>query len=224
MQATTRKFTFKELNINPLEICQYMGYPKAEAEAMIPFVQVEMDKLDNLRGIEGGYRVTDIDTISENYTLNIEGKSFNVGKTIWLLLRKSEKVAIYICSAGDEISSISHKLRESGDLIESYIVDTIGSVIVERAMDLLHKDIENEVQESVTNRYSPGYSLWDVAQQRELFQLVPDNFCGVKLNNSALMSPAKSLSGVIGIGKGVKYLKKRCSICTQKSCQFKKEC
>ncbi|MCK7538940.1 MAG: hypothetical protein MZV63_52410 [Marinilabiliales bacterium] len=47
----------------------------------------------------------------------------------------------------------------------------------------------------ITNRFSPGYCGWDVAEQHKLFSFFKDNFCGITLTESALMNPVKSVSG-----------------------------
>src|SRR5207247_9242289 len=52
----------------------------------------------------------------------------------------------------------------------------------------------------VTNRVSPGYGAWDVAQQRELFRLCPAEAIGVHLNASCFMTPVKSISLLAGAG------------------------
>jgi len=70
-------------------------------------------------------------------------------------------------------------------------------------------DLEKNMRDSgkkITNRYSPGYCGWDVTEQHKLFQLMPENYCGIKLTPSALMDPVKSISGIIGIGKMLKII------------------
>jgi len=74
----------------------------------------------------------------------------------------------------------------------------------------------------VSNRFSPGYCTWDVSEQHKLFQLLPKEFCGVSLSDSALMQPIKSISGFIGIGKNITYNHYKCKFCTQKNCTYKK--
>jgi hypothetical protein len=70
----------------------------------------------------------------------------------------------------------------------------------------------------ITNRYSPGYCGWDVSDQHKLFSLLPNNFCGIKLTENALMIPIKSVSAVIGIGKNVERKDYQCSICEIEFC------
>jgi len=73
----------------------------------------------------------------------------------------------------------------------------------------------------ITNRFSPGYCGWDVAEQHKLFGFFKDNFCGITLTESALMKPVKSVSGIIGIGRDVKYAPYQCHACEDKNCIYR---
>lgn len=109
--------------------------------------------------------------------------------------------------------------------MKGYIYDVVGSEIVEAAADLMQNDLQKAMISSgrkITNRYSPGYCGWDVAEQHKLFQLVPDNFCGIRLTESALMDPVKSVSGIIGIGENVKMNPYTCRLCDLKDCIYRK--
>ena len=114
---------------------------------------------------------------------------------------------------------------KEGDLLTGYIYDVIGSEIAEAAADLMQDSLMKEMTfagRKITNRYSPGYCGWDVAEQHKLFQLLPDNFCGIKLNASALMDPEKSVSGFIGTGEHVRYNLYTCGLCDMKDCIYRK--
>jgi len=71
---------------------------------------------------------------------------------------------------------------------------------------------------SLSNRYSPGYCGWPVSDQHILFSLFPEGFCGIELNGSALMTPLKSVSGVIGIGPALRREEYDCGICDMQDC------
>jgi hypothetical protein len=115
---------------------------------------------------------------------------------------------------------------KDGDLLTGYIYDVAGSVIVDAAADFMQNELELSVNLSgkkITNRYSPGYCGWYVAEQHKLFQLVPDNYCGIRLTESALMDPVKSISGIIGIGANVKMNPYTCGLCEMKNCVYRKK-
>ena len=108
-----------------------------------------------------------------------------------------------------------------GDPVMSYFIDNIASVTTEHITDLLHDRIGQKMTEQglkITNRYSPGYCNWSVSEQHLLFSLLPQNFCGVTLTDSALMLPIKSVSGVVGIGESVEWKDYICDRCGMKDC------
>ncbi|KAB2838638.1 MAG: hypothetical protein F9K45_11080, partial [Melioribacteraceae bacterium] len=95
---------------------------------------------------------------------------------------------------------------------------------VEACANALHEHIKEKMLRNnlkTTNRYSPGYCNWKVNEQHLLFSLLPKNFCGIKLTDSALMLPIKSISGIIGIGEKVKYSEYSCNECNIKDCTYR---
>ena len=223
MKTQTYTFTAAELNVTSIEIMEMMGYTDDIPTEIEDMVKVEMKSLTNLDDIQGGYRIVPAEMLSESKVIQIENKKFNIGKTVFPLLKKASSIAIFICTAGEVISSKSKELMSKGDLLEGYIVDVIGSVMVEKAMDLIQAKLTDNQQAvglNVTNRYSPGYCEWNVGEQQHLFALMPDKYCGVTLNNSSLMSPVKSVSGFMGIGANIKYKKYNCEMCTQQNCIY----
>ena len=112
---------------------------------------------------------------------------------------------------------------KEGDLLRGYVYDVIGSEVVEGAADRIQevlKRTEGAKGKNISNRFSPGYCGWDVADQHKLFSFFKDNFCGITLTESALMNPIKSVSGLIGIGRDVKYSPYQCHLCDSKNCIY----
>jgi cobalamin-dependent methionine synthase I len=93
--------------------------------------------------------------------------------------------------------------------------------MAEKVAEKIQDEIKQSAQgqaEAVSNRYSPGYCGWSVADQHLLFSFLPANFCGITLNESALMHPIKSVSGIIGIGKEMVKNPYQCNICDVTDC------
>jgi cobalamin-dependent methionine synthase I len=150
---------------------------------------------------------------------------FQIKKIVFNQIKKSDSVAIFLCTAGNEIGIRSRKTMQERDFLKGYIYDVIGSEIVEAAADLMQTNLEKTIFDSgerITNRFSPGYCGWDVTEQHKLFQLIPDNYCGIHLTPSALMDPVKSISGIIGIGKNVKYNPYTCGMCDMNDCIYRR--
>jgi hypothetical protein len=177
------------------------------------------------RNIRAEYRIYDnIEFVSSDKSLNINGINFRINKTLFGQLKKAGSLAVFICTAGEEIGLRTRKAMSEGDPLTGYLYDITGSIVVDAAADLMQEKLENSVTaegKKITNRYSPGYCGWDVSEQHKLFRLLPDNFCSIKLTGSALMDPVKSISGIIGIGPDVRYNPYRCSLCDMKDCAYR---
>ena len=174
----------------------------------------------------GGYvvgRVESLDVASGRLT--VEGFEFECGAQVCGYLKEASEAAFFLCTAGALFSDEAHALNESGDFMEAYIIDAIGSLSVERAMDRIHKALEMEQAErglKITNRYSPGYCNWPLKDQRPLFGFVGENPTGVVLSESCLMHPIKSVSGVIGIGEKARRRAYGCVICKNTTCIYRR--
>jgi hypothetical protein len=80
-------------------------------------------------------------------------------------LKNSELLALFICTAGEEVSHRSKELMRPETSLEGYVTDLVGSLLAEGAMDILQERLRNEMESKglkITNRYSPGYCNWDV--------------------------------------------------------------
>ncbi|MFH1636911.1 MAG: vitamin B12 dependent-methionine synthase activation domain-containing protein [Candidatus Woesearchaeota archaeon] len=106
----------------------------------------------------------------------------------------------YAKDLGLFIVTIGPKIEEKSkckDPLQSFIYDAIGSEYAESSANALQKFIENEEGHKM-KRYSPGYNDWDISDQEKLFKLVDGKAIGVRLTESNIMMPEKSVSGIIG--------------------------
>ena len=161
----------------------------------------------------------------EQYTLTIEGTTLSVGKIIARQLRGAEAYAFFVCTAGMDFEDYQRELMRKGDMVRVFIADALGSVIAEKAADRMEESLQMNIDKlgwKHTNRFSPGYCSWHVSQQQLLFPLFgTQEPCGVHLSDSSLMTPIKSVSGVIGVGPNVRHLDYTCGLCDFDKC-FKK--
>jgi len=132
---------------------------------------------------------------------------------------------IYHCTAGKTIGEKSTSLLHGNDPVLGYDYDILGSIITEAVGDRMQSFLKSETGingDKLTNRYSPGYCQWPVSDQHKLFSFFHENICGVSLTDSSLMHPVKSISGVIGIGKNVKYRAYVCTHYSSSNCIYRK--
>ncbi len=211
---TEKTIDYDTLGITPSHLYEQMGYHDVEPdEATCHETAVVMEEVRSFLRPRFCYLVVkDLPT-------------FDMGKIILRQLRGAEAYALFICTSGVEFEAYQQQLKKKGDMVRVYIADALGSVIAEHCAD----QMEDCLQESIeklgwhhTNRFSPGYCGWHVSQQQLLFLVFDGHTCGVRLTDSSLMVPIKSVSGIIGLGPQVKHLDYTCGLCDFQNC-FKRK-
>jgi hypothetical protein len=226
MKQSTFQFDYKDLNVDLKQIEKVLGYDEGNDREIVNSVVEEILFEPELFGnIRGEYKIYDnIEFVNADKSLNINNINFQIHKIVFGQLRKADSLAVILSTAGEEIGIRTRKAMSEGDPLTGYIYDMLGSLVVDAAAGLIQSVlVTTNISEGrkVTNMYSPGYCGWDVSEQHKLFRLVPDNFCGIRLTDSALMDPVKSISGIIGIGESVSYYRNTCRFCDLKDCAYR---
>lgn len=216
-------YSFDELILDRNYLSAMLGFPDGVLpELFDQYVDEAIQEAEFQCDIRGAFCFPEkSEFIAGNSSILADGIEFKIGKTVAKELRNSTSVALFICTAGKGISERSQKLLAGDHPVLGYVFDVLGSMIVESATDQLQKEIRRIAHSqglSITNRYSPGYCKWSVADQHKLFSFFSPNCCGISLTDSALMSPIKSVSGIIGLGKEVKFREYTCDLCSQTDC------
>lgn len=215
------RMKLNELDISTKEI-ERLAHVDDNMPSYADFLNKEIDLLDKIAIIEGGYVIAS--GITDTEIINVNGVVFKTGKQVARFFKHMNKVAIFVCSAGKEVSERAKQLSLKGELVEGYLIDLLGSVMAEKAMDKIQAFLQDEMKKSgmqISNRYSPGYCDWDVKEQQQLFTFFPENFCRVTLSNSCLMIPTKTVSGMIAIGENVRFHKYVCDACNSVNCLYR---
>lgn len=218
---------FGKLGFHRKNILVALGYSENQAPSYVSDLLEELvGKTPSKIKLKAGFRIFPVDKVSQSArSIVINQISFDMDKMIYGLLNKSDHIAVFTVTVGQEFSDWYESLVEEGDPLKSYIVDIIGSETAELISDFLEDKIKHLVElknMSMTNRYSPGYCNWHVSEQHKLFSLLPEKFCGISLKPSGLMIPLKSVSGIIGIGRNVRRMDYQCSICSLENCYKRK--
>jgi hypothetical protein len=226
MSIRNFSFGFTELSVDRERISSLMGYTADSLPD--PFRDYLEDAFYEARmadDIKACYKIfKKIDIDKESHILKVEGYEFLTGRTVYSELNGSDEVAVFVCTAGKKLSDRSKNLIQGPEPVKGYIFDLLGNEIAESVCEKIQQNIDhyaNETGRKITNRYSPGYCNWDVADQQKLFKLMGGNPCAVRLSDSLVMSPLKSVSGVIGIGRNVTYRDYPCELCSINECIYR---
>lgn len=220
-------FTYEDLTIDLENLHKVLGFPDAPLpEPFDAYLAEALDFASGLSGIRACWILTSPVRInSARGEVSADGKTFLVGKTVCKELRGSEKLIFFVCTAGPSLGERSHELLMGEDPAKGYIFDQVGTFVVEAAGERMQSLVRQEFageELQITNRYSPGYCHWSVADQHLLFSMFPGDPCGVTLTESALMSPVKSISGLMGVGKKVNFREYPCALCLSLNCIYRR--
>lgn len=221
------QYTFDELEIVKSDIEVLLGFDGSELPEPFPdLIEFALKSAPSVCDIRGGYKIFNHNEVAINSEdIRICDQIFNPSKIVRTQFKNADSLALFISTAGAEITEHSRNLSETGDPISGYIFDVLGSVTVEKAADKMLQSLESELQKSglkISDSFSPGYCDWSVGEQQKLFALLPENFCGVSLSDSSLMWPIKSVSGMVAIGSDMEHKGYQCYWCTDKACIYGK--
>lgn len=223
-KMTEKSLSFDSLHIHEEDVFRQMGYDAVSPPAVVAELTATM--LNRLGGVASpcfGY-VTAYGLLGAS-TLEVGDVTLHVGKTIARQLQGAEAFAFFVATAGREAETLKKQHFAEGDMLGSYIADAIGGVMAEHCADQMEHLLQDNIDKlgwHHTNRFSPGYCQWPVSDQSSLFRLLGDDTCGVTLNAQYVMSPLKTVSGVIGLGTEVHRLDYACALCKMPKCKLRK--
>lgn len=151
-------------------------------------------------------------------TVDIEGTSFT-SRVLRKNLDQAERVFPFILTIGGRLED---KAGSSGDLLKQYFLETIADLALRSAGAYFERSLKKRYGLSKISSMSPG-SLpdWPLSEQKSLFSLFGDAEAsiGVRLTESMLMIPRKSVSGIY-FPTEVSFFS--CQLCDRKSCPGRK--
>jgi len=225
MQHSNHQITFSELSVTQQEVYEAMGYgAETPGEDIREIVEEVLEHVASFMIGRFTYFTTS-GTLDKN-TLQIAQTALNIGSIISRQLKGSEAFVLFAATAGQEFEEWMEKVKCCDDIVLQFIADSLGSCLAEKVADYMENCLATEIASEGlkhTNRFSPGYCDWHVSEQQKLFSLFPTpSPCGIRLTESSLMIPIKSVSGIIGIGTNVKRMEYSCGLCTFERCYKKK--
>ena len=163
----------------------------------------------------------------EKFEMILKGEGNNSAEIpVEQIFPKADNLSLFALTMGKEVSEKIQELFQDNDFALGHMLDCIASLSADNAVrkmeELAIKNIKNHEENNLTLAYSPGYCGWHISGQKKLFEYLHPEKIGITLNDSLLMIPLKSVSGVLIAGKKNIHKFKNdfdfCSLCRTKSC------
>lgn len=225
-----------KIKIPEQEVLRYLGYQKEfihQIDCNIKsLIQEEITHTYPLLENRGLYRFLVINSISDSGMSGMintqQGYRFSVNQKVTDLLKNSEYLLFAVVTIGSKIEKIMKERFNQDKYLEAIVLDAVGTVAVKTVGQWLNHFIEQKGLEegfTFTRYFEPGSGDWDIQEQKRVFQILSPERIGIRLNTSYMMTPAKSLSWVRGMGHHLINTYRdafSCEYCLLEHCPFRK--
>lgn len=175
------------------------------------------------------YRILELLQANRSGIQLVDGTCFKSPK-LAKALANAQAICCFMATIGPVVDAEIQRLMRRRRYADAYVLDAIGSTSAENVVEQFYQRMarrQKDKNAGVTLRFSPGYCDWPIQQQRPLFKLFDDmDTPDVALNESCLMSPRKSVSGLFGLlppgVKGVNPTYNPCDTCNKRDCMARR--
>lgn len=176
-----------------------------------------IDSIRDLPSPKAAFRVSYVDEKAEG-TVMIEGVRFS-SQVLSRNLEGVGRVFPFVLTLG---SALDEKIETTSDMLEKYLLDGIGNIILRDARRQLEQHLRTVFALEKISCMAPG-SLedWPIEEQGQLFSLLSgtESAVGVRLTESFLMIPRKSVSGIYFPSEVTFF---SCQLCPRERCEGRK--
>ncbi len=140
------------------------------------------------------YKVAYIESRGDDF-IELDGAVFT-SRVLRVNVEKAHKVFPFVVTCGTELQDWANSMD---DLLQRFWADAISEMAMRAAVQFLEAHLIEQYQFSRLAKMNPGsLADWPLAEQRVLFKLLGDTQAavGVRLTDSLLMTPTKSVSGI----------------------------
>jgi len=200
----------------PFDIKPQQVLKQMHLEAEDKYLKDAQDIIDKVLPIirpKAIYKLCYIENKGEDI-IEIEGIKFT-SRVLRLNLDKVERVFPYVATCGKEAENVD---IPSDDLMQKFMLDIIKQSALGTAIKKLREHIDKTYMPGQMSVMSPGsLENWPISEQKPLFSIFGDveSLIGVKLTDSFLMLPLKSVSGMY-FPTEVRF--ESCQLCPRERC------
>ena len=189
-----RILNVEDLSINERELEARLSYGSVSDE-MIKRLYSELSEV-----ARPSYTAIRVKLLRENDGI-VLGTAHSKSRSLMRLCRESSECFLLSATLGLSVDRLIMK-RSLKSPSEAFVIDALADTMIEAVCDAA----ENEVTDGLdtTGRFSPGYGDLELSLGSEILTLCDaEKLLGIKMTESGLMVPKKSVSAIIAIKDNV---------------------
>ena len=151
------------------------------------------------------------------------------GKDMRELLADCQQAVLMAVTLGPQVEQLLMR-REVTNMADAVIMDACASTAVENVSDHFEFDLRKQLEQEgkyLTDRFSPGYGDFPLAVQPVLLEVLDaPKRIGLCATDSCLLTPAKSVTALIGLSETEPPKRLRgCATCSMRErCAYRGSC
>jgi hypothetical protein len=145
---------------------------------------------------------------------------------------EADRLALFALTLGRDISEKIEMLFKEREFALGAMLDSVASLSADMAVEVLESRFHRSLSDKkliepdcIVLSYSPGYCGWDISGQKRLFRRLDPGRIDITLNESSLMSPLKSVTGILIAGdREIHFFENNypvCRKCETHSCRLR---
>jgi len=214
-----------KIHLNAEDILKGQGIDPARASArLFDTAKSVIEEAHSLLKPAAIYTVVKIEEF-EHQRASFEGGVFE-GSLVARSMAGADHLNIAVCTIGGELDKRVEEMMNENPVM-AIALDGAGISALRKVSQAVEDIISAEACEldlALGMRAQPGQEGWPLEQQREVFRVLPADLISVRLTESCLMLPRKSVSFVIPRGKALNNSVVPCDFCSkQNRCEWRKE-
>lgn len=202
------------------EIMRFLGETVKKNTVLENLIDEKLELVMKQANIKGSFVLKKMSVC--NNVISIANSSYPTRK-LSKNLSDCHSVIIFSLTAGSGIDRLMNSLvsKPAGE----YVVSSIGSALIESYADFFNTEIKKyfESKKQFTRpRFSPGYGDFSIDAQKDIISMTDaSHLCGIYLTEALMLTPVKSVTGIIGISDiDRKCSLSGCEVCEKTDCKL----
>ena len=207
------------------EAVRYLGYGNhAVDEQTLALIEDSFGELDRAADRRIIYRIFDV-VPGEGEGLTI-GKMNIVSRNLSKNLRDCDEAVLLGATLGIGVDMLMKRYSLT-DMTRAVVLQAAAAALLEEYLDGCQKKLRDEleaVEKYLRPRFSPGYGDFDIRHQDMILRMLhADKSIGLTMTDSFMLTPAKSVTAVIGISRKKDNCPVQgCESCGKKDCIYRR--
>ncbi len=207
-----------QIALSEVDVLRGQGMdPDRVRPPLISAARSALGEVDELLAPAACYRILPIAAF-EDQKVRLAGGAILDGPLVTRALTGARKVALALCTLGP---ALERRVSDyfTAEPVRAMALDGAGIA----ALAQISQSVREEIGAQASSRgwrtgmsISPGQEGWPLLQQRTIFRLLAAASIGVRLTESCLMVPRKSVSFAIGMGESLCTDVTSCDHCSKR--------